>query len=290
MNPAEFHASRQFIHTPFGRIAYIEQGSGPVTLFLHGLPLCSYEWREVIADLAPVRRCIALDEMGLGYTEVAAGQDVSYAAQARMIAAFLDAAKIDSVDLVGNDTGGGISQIFTTTYPAKVHSLTLTNCEVHDLWPNTLLTGFYAGVSSGVIPQALKTMLSDIMLAHQQLGAIVYENAEVFTPENVQLYLSPIVASDDCIKQFQQLSDWKTGRAQLMEIASKLKASTIPAQIIWGEADPVFDAEPSLNWLKINLGGLKKITRVPRAKLFFPEEHPRLMSVLLNEFWSTLGG
>jgi hypothetical protein len=37
-----------------------------------------------------------------------------------------------------------------------------------------------------------------------------------------------------------------------------------------------------------NLGGLKKVTRVPRAKLFFPEEHPRLVSVLLNEFWRTL--
>jgi pimeloyl-ACP methyl ester carboxylesterase len=224
--------------------------------------------------------------MGLGYTEVAAGQDVSFAEQARMVAAFLGAAKIDSVDLVGNDTGAGISQIFAAIYPEKVRTLTLTNCEVHDLWPNALLTGFYQGVESGAVPQLMKKMLSDITLARQQLGALVYEDAETFTPETVQIYLAPIVASDDRIKQFQQLSDWKKNRAQIMEIAPKLRTSRIPTQIIWGEADPVFDAEPSLNWLQVNLGGLKKTTRVPRAKLFFPEEHPRLVSVLLNEFWT----
>jgi len=289
MDAATFHQQRQFLGTSFGRIAYVEQGSGPVTLFLHGLPLCGYQWRSVIEDLAPRRRCIALDEMGLGYTEVTEGQDVSFAEQARMIAAFLDAAKIDSVDVVGNDTGAGISQIFAATYPTKVRTLTLTNCEVHDLWPNTLLTSFYQGVESGAVPQLMKKMLNDITLVRQQLGALVYEDAAMFTPEIVQISLAPIVASDNRIKQFQQLCDWRKNRPQIMEIAPKLQTSQIPTQIIWGEADPVFDTESSLTWLQANLGSLKKITRVPRAKLFFPEEHPRLVSVLLNEFWNACG-
>ena len=289
MSPSAFHSSRKFADTSFGRIAFIERGSGPTALFLHGLPLCGHQWRGVIEDLAAARRCIALDEMGLGYTEVAAGQNVSFAEQARMIAAFLDAANIDRVDLVGNDTGGGISQIFAASYPTRVRTLTLTNCEVYDLWPNALLAGFYEGVASGAVPQLLKKMLSDVALARRQLGALVYEDAEMFfTPETVQVYLAPIVASDDRIRQFQQLCDWQKNRPQLMESASKLKASQIPAQIIWGEADPVFDIEPSLAWLQANLGGLRKVMRVPRAKLFFPEEHPRLMSVLLTEFWNTI--
>jgi pimeloyl-ACP methyl ester carboxylesterase len=53
---------------------------------------------------------------------VAPGQDVSFREQARMISAFLDALEIDQVDLVGNDTGGGISQIFAATYPQKARS------------------------------------------------------------------------------------------------------------------------------------------------------------------------
>jgi pimeloyl-ACP methyl ester carboxylesterase len=143
MNAATFHQQRRFVETSCGRIAYIEQGAGLAALFLHGLPLCSYQWRSAIAELASARRCIALDEMGLGYTEIAVGQDVSFAAQAQMIAAFLDAANIDRIDLLGNDTGAGISQIFAARYPTRVRTLTLTNCEVYDLWPNTLLTGFY---------------------------------------------------------------------------------------------------------------------------------------------------
>lgn len=290
MNATEFHARRKFADTVFGRIAYIDQGAGPATLFIHGLPLCGYEWRDVIEDLAPIRRCLALDQMGLGYTEVTDGQDVSFASQARMIAAFLEAVNIPRVDLVGNDTGAGVCQLFAATYPANVRSLTLTNCEVHDLWPNALLTGFYQGVATGVIPHAFKQMLSDSVLAQQQLGALVYENAEVFSPESVSVYLTPLVASEDRIKRFQQLSDWQTNRAQLMAIAPRLRASQIPTQIIWGEADLVFDVEPSLNWLQTHLGGLRKVTRVPRAKLFFPEEHSRLVSVFLNEFWQTLAG
>jgi haloalkane dehalogenase len=288
MTPSEFHSSRKFVETPFGRIAYVERGSGQTVLFLHGLPLCGYQWRDVLEDLAPVRRCIAPDAMGLGYTEVAAGRDVSFTEQARMIAGFLDAAKIDRVDLVGNDTGAGISQIFAATYPAKVRTLTLTNCEVHDLWPNALLAGFYQGVASGAVPQAMKKMRSDIALARGQLGALVYEDAGIFTPEAVEIYLAPIVASDARIRQFQELCDWKKNRSQIEGIAAKLKASKVPAQVVWGDADTVFDATPSLEWLRANLGALVKVTIVPRAKLFFPEEHPRLMSVLLSEFWNSV--
>ncbi len=285
MNPSEFHSSRKFVETRYGKIAYVERGSGPVALFLHGLPLCGFEWRDVIEDLAPVRRSIALDMMALGYTEVAPGADVSFAAQADMIASFLDALKIDSVDLVGNDTGGGVSQILAANHPTKVRSLTLTNCEVYDRWPNALLTGFYEGVKAGVVPQAMKQMLGDLKLARAELAALVYEDAAMFTPEIVELYIGPIVASDARIALFQKLSDWQTNRAQLVEAANKLADSRIPAQVIWGDGDVVFDTEPSLEWLGAKLGGLQKTTIVPRGKLFFPEEHPRVTSVCLREFW-----
>jgi haloalkane dehalogenase len=286
MNPSQFHSTRKFAETPFGRIAYVERGSGPVALFVHGLPLCGYEWRDVVEDLAPIRRCIAPDMMGLGYTEVSADRDVSFAEQARMLAALLDALSIDVVDLVGNDTGGGVSQIFAANHPERVRSLTLTNCEVYDRWPNALLTGFYEGVRAGVVPQAMKQMLGDLKLAREQLAALVYEDPAMFTPEIVELYLGPCVASEARIALFQKLSDWQTNRRQLMEVAAKLRGSRIPTQVVWGDGDVVFDTEPSLAWLRANLGGVEKVTIVPRAKLFFPEEHPRTASVLIREFWA----
>src|SRR5688572_15598864 len=100
MQPSEFHALRRFAQTASGRIAYVEQGSGPAMLFIHGVPLNGYHWRHAIAQLKKNRRCIALDLMGLGYTEVDAAQDVSFTAQARMVAQFLDALGLAQVDLV----------------------------------------------------------------------------------------------------------------------------------------------------------------------------------------------
>ena len=134
MDIATFHARRRFAEVKSGRIAYVEDGEGPPALFVHGVPLNGYHWRHVIDRVRHRRRCIAIDLMGLGYSEIAA-QDVSFTAQARMLAEVLDALDIERVDLVGNDSGGAIAQIFAAHNPDRLNSFVLTNCDVHDGWP-----------------------------------------------------------------------------------------------------------------------------------------------------------
>jgi len=46
MKAAEFHQARKFADTTFGRIAYVEKGSGPAALFIHGFPVNGFAWRE----------------------------------------------------------------------------------------------------------------------------------------------------------------------------------------------------------------------------------------------------
>jgi pimeloyl-ACP methyl ester carboxylesterase len=135
MDIADFHASRRFADVKSGRIAYFERGQGPVALFIHGVPLNGYHWRHVIDRVRHRRRCIAIDLMGLGYTEIAPSRDVSFTAQAHMIAEVLDSLGIEKIDLVANDSGGAIAQIFAAHYPNRLTSLVLTNCDVHDGWP-----------------------------------------------------------------------------------------------------------------------------------------------------------
>ena len=135
MDIATFHARRRFAETASGRIAYIEDGEGPVALFVHGVPLNGYHWRHVIDRVRHRRRCIAVDLMALGYTEIAPTQDVSFTSQARMLAEVLDVLGMDGIDLVGNDSGGAIAQIFAAHHPERLRSLVLTNCDVHDGWP-----------------------------------------------------------------------------------------------------------------------------------------------------------
>ena len=135
---------RRRVDTPSGSIAYRECGEGPVALFVHGVLLNGHLWRHQLSQLHRLRRCIAVDLLAHGDTRIAPDQDVSVTANARMLAEFLDALGIDRVDLVGNDSGGGIAQIFAAHHPQRVRSLTLSNCDCHDNWPPEAFKPFLA--------------------------------------------------------------------------------------------------------------------------------------------------
>src|ERR1700728_189445 len=150
---------RHSVQTASGRISYVEQGSGPVALFVHGVLLNSHLWRHQLADLSDIRRSIAVDLLAHGDTEIAPGQDVSVTANAKMLKEFLDALNIDQVDLVGNDSGGGISQIFAANHPDRIRSLTLTNCDTHTNWPPGPFMPFIKMVKAGGLPDTLNAPL-----------------------------------------------------------------------------------------------------------------------------------
>jgi pimeloyl-ACP methyl ester carboxylesterase len=285
MKAAEFHQARKFAGTTFGQIAYVEKGSGPVALFIHGFPVNGFAWRDVLDDLAPARRCIALDLMGLGYTEIKADQNLGFDQQAAMIAAFMDRMGLSQVDLVGNDSGASISQVFAARYPSRLRSLTLTNCEVHDLWPNAMLKAAFDQFADPSIVIGMKAMLGAPDMARQAFAA-VYEDAERIPDEAFTTYFEPLLSSEersDSMRRFLNLGNLKV----LTSIAPQLRELKVPTLIAWGEADTAFDLK-SPEWLKNNIGGVKRLIMVPRAKLFFPEEHPKLMSVLLQEFWRSI--
>src|ERR1700745_211357 len=58
------------VETPSGRISYASAGFGPVALFVHGVVLNKYLWRHQLAGLSDVRRCIAVDLLAHGDTEI----------------------------------------------------------------------------------------------------------------------------------------------------------------------------------------------------------------------------
>jgi haloalkane dehalogenase len=285
MNAQQFHQARKFAETDFGRIAYVENGSGPVALFVHGFPLNGFQWRGTLDDLAATRRCIALDLMGLGYTEVPSEQDLGFDRQAAMIAAFLDRLDLSQVDLVGNDSGASISQVFAARYPSRLRSLTITNCEVHDLWPNAMLKAAFDQFADPSIVVGMKAMVQAPAVARQAFAS-VYEDAGRIPDEAFKTYLEPLVSSDERsakMRRFLSLGNLKV----LTTIAPQLRELKVPTLIAWGEADTAFDLK-SPEWLKNNIAGVRRLVMVPRGKLFFPEEHPKLMSVLLQEFWRSI--
>jgi len=282
MKAAEFHQLRKFADTTFGRIAYVEQGAGPAALFVHGFPLNGFAWRGSLDDLAGQRRCIALDLMGLGYTEIKPDQNLEFDHQAHMIAAFIDRLGLSQVDLVGNDTGGGVSQVFAARYPTRLRSLTLTNCEVHDLWPNAMLKSVLEQFADPSIVPTMNAMLQSPAVARQAFSS-VYEDPERIPDEAFKTYFEPVLSSDQRSRDLSRFASLANVRVTA-SIAPQLRELKVPTLIVWGEADSVFDPK-SPEWLKNNIGSVRRLIMVPRAKLFFPEEHPKLMSVLLQEFW-----
>src|SRR3984893_3082138 len=155
--PAPIHT----VETPSGRIGYASAGSGPVALFVHGVVLNKHLWRHQLAGVSDIRCCIAVDLLAHGDTEIAPDQDVSVTANAKMLKEVLDALKIDRVDLVGNDSGGGIAQIFAALNPERVRTLTLTNCDTHDNWPPEAFQPFVDMVKAGGLRNMLDAMLAD---------------------------------------------------------------------------------------------------------------------------------
>src|SRR5215468_6106522 len=186
--------TRRSIQTASGRISYTEQGTGPVALFVHGVLLNGYLWRHQLEDLSDIRRNIAVDLLAHGDTEISPDQDVSVTANARMLKQFLDALKIDQVDLVGNDSGGGIAQIFAALYPERVRSLTLTDCDTHDNWPPEAFKPFLAMAAAGGLRGTLETMLADknAYRSAQALGP-AYEHPEQLSDDSIEQYLRPLV-------------------------------------------------------------------------------------------------
>src|ERR1700732_5424861 len=116
--PATIHT----VETPSGRISYASAGSGPVALFVHGVLLNKHFWRHQLAGLSDIRRCIAVDLLAHGETEIEPNQDVSVTANANMLKEVIEALQIDRVDLIGNHSGGGIAQIFAALHPERVET------------------------------------------------------------------------------------------------------------------------------------------------------------------------
>lgn len=275
---------KQSVSTPSGRISYTDRGTGPVALFVHGVLLNSYLWRHQQEALSDIRRTIVPDLLAHGNTEIDSHQDVSVTANAKMLAEFLDALGIDKVDIVGNDSGGGISQIFCALYPERVRSLTLTNCDTHDNWPPVAFQPFVAMVKSGGLRKTLEAMLSDkaIYRSPDALGP-AYERPEEVSAETIERYLRPLVATEQRTRDLERFVNAFDNKHTVV-IEPKLKTLKAPTLIVWGTDDVYFDLKWS-HWLSKTIPGTKRRVEFEGARIFFPEERPEDFNKELREFW-----
>jgi pimeloyl-ACP methyl ester carboxylesterase len=255
-----------------------------VALFVHGVVLNKYLWRHQLAGLADIRRSIAVDLLAHGDTEISPERDVTVTANASMLKEVLDALKIDQVDLVGNDSGGGIAQIFSALNPTRVRTLTLTNCDTHDNWPPQAFLPFVEMVKAGGLRDSLNAMLADKNV-YRSPGALgpAYERPETVTDDDVETYLRPLVRTEQRTRDLQRFILAFDNRHTRM-IEPQLRQLQAPTLIAWG-TDDVFFPVKWAHWLAGAIPGAKAPVELNGARIFFPEERAAEFNQLLRQHW-----
>jgi pimeloyl-ACP methyl ester carboxylesterase len=283
LDAAAFRAMRRFADLRFGRIAYVERGSGQAALFLHGAPLNGFQWRGAIERLATQRRCIAPDFMGLGYSEIPEHQSLAADAQASMLAAFLDALAIRKVDIVASDSGGAVAQLFVAHHPKRVRTLLLTNCDVEPDSPPPKVKPAIEMARAGTLAEATAKWLTDKALARSTFGAAVFRDPSRFADETIEYYVTPLVSTALRREQYHAYHIALEPNP-LAGIETSLKRSSVPVRIVWGAADDIF-AQEDADYLDRTFPSSRGIRRVPGAKLFFQEEFPDVIAEEAQRLW-----
>lgn len=281
-----YQRQRKYVATRYGRIAYLERGRGTAVLLLHGFPLNGFQWRGVISRLCAQRRCVAPDFMGLGYTEVAKGQSVSPGAQADMLATFLDSLGIRRADIIANDSGGAVAQIFLSRYPARVRTLLLSNCDVEtDSPPESLLPIIDLARGGLYTDLYIRTWLENkaLLRSSSDFGRACYSDPDHPSDAAIIEYFGPLVSSYARSALTNQFAA-SLAPNPLAGITESLRRCQVPTRIVWGMSDRIF-SPGNIEYLVSVLPRVTGIRKISDGKLFFPEELPDVIAYEATTLW-----
>jgi pimeloyl-ACP methyl ester carboxylesterase len=278
---------RRTVHTSAGEISYLDAGTGQVALFVHGVGTNAYLWRNVIDRLRHERRCIALDLPLHGRSPARADQDFSLPGLAGVLEDFCDALDLTSVDLVANDTGGAVAQVFAVQHTGRLATLTLTNCDTQDNLPPAAFKPIVDQAAAGLLAPGGPRLVANPELARKGGFGAGYEDPSVLSDELVRAFVEPVFGTLDRGRQFERLLVSLEAR-DLVAVETGLKALTVPTLIVWGTDDAFFDLKWAY-WLRDTIPGVTEVVEVPGARLFFPDERPDSLAEPLRRFWSRVG-
>jgi pimeloyl-ACP methyl ester carboxylesterase len=117
--PMERLPERKFVNVDGLRISYVQAGSGPDILLIHGLGGHTYLWRYLIPLLEKDFRVTALDLPGFGYSAKPTGLTLDLDSQTQRVVNFLNSIGVDRSCLVGSSMGGTISLWLARTHPDR---------------------------------------------------------------------------------------------------------------------------------------------------------------------------
>jgi len=287
MQLTELEDHRHSIATRSGEISYIDvdpERTGPVALFVHGVATNAYLWRNVIGALSGKRRCVALDLPLHGQSPVTAGQDLSIAALAAGLEDFCDALGLTGIDLVANDTGGAVAQIFAARHPERLASFTLTNCDTAGNLPPEEFKPTVELARAGDLAPTAVALFADLDAAAKVAFGNGYEHLDRVDPAVIRSYLEPCFGSLERAREFERMLA-AMDDADLEAVTPRLRELTVPTLIVWGTGDAFFDVSWAY-WLRDTIPGTTRVVTVDGARLFFPDERAMDLVPHLEQHWT----
>jgi haloalkane dehalogenase len=117
----------RFAEVGGSRIHYIDEGSGPTLLLLHGNPTWSFLYREIVIGLRDRFRCIALDYPGFGLSTATPSYGFTAAEHSAAVEQFLLALDLSEVTMMVQDWGGPIGFGVATRHPGRFSAFVIAN-------------------------------------------------------------------------------------------------------------------------------------------------------------------
>ena len=211
------------------KIHYVEAGSGPKVILLHGLGGSTQAWQFNIGPLAEKFHVFVPDQIGFGKSDKPL---VNY--RIRTYVDFLDQfckqLKIERATLVGNSMGGWIAAHFTAAFPDRVDKLVLVDAAGYAP-PKDLDTRVFFALNP-TTREGMKVLISKI-----------FYNKAFQTDAAVDMAMAARFAAGDGFTIKSITESIIRGEDLLDDIVKTIKRPTL---IVWGREDgltPVADAE-----------------------------------------------
>ncbi|PXX71642.1 haloalkane dehalogenase [Nocardia tenerifensis] len=217
-------------------VHYVDEGSGPTLLFLHGNPTWSFLWRDVIRVLRNDFRCVAMDYPGFGLSTAKAGYGYLPEEHADVVTGFVDALGLGGVTLVGQDWGGLIGLAVAERRPDMFDRLVLANTWA---WPvnGVLHFEYFSRIFGGPPGRFLARRLNFVVNVFIPLGHRRRKPSRAEMAHYRRAMDTPERRKASAVFPHRVLAS----RAFFAELERRLAdLAHLPTLIVWGDADIAF--------------------------------------------------
>jgi pimeloyl-ACP methyl ester carboxylesterase len=269
------------VSLPQGTIRYRESGSDAPLVFVHGLLVNGRLWERVVDRLEADFRCIVPDwPLGSHSIPMNPDADLSPPAMAKIVAGFLEELGLEDVTLVGNDSGGAISQIVATKHPERVGRLVLTNCDAYDNFPPKLFSYFkpMARIPGAFALTAQMMRIKPLRRTPTAFGQLTKSRI----PEDMlDDWLNPAL-EEPRIREDTRKFILGIDPSQTMEAARDLESFDRPTLFAWAPEDRWFKVEHA-DRLAASMPNAR-VERIPDARTFVSIDQPDLLAEAIRSF------